>query len=208
VCPRTAAWKEFPLGIFLACCCNWFKSLLNFLIEAFLDPSVKLSSLTLYFSSQNLLLLYLFKNIYLFIICLPLPRTYTHKGTDSDSFTAISLVSRIVLEQQALHKYLLTSWVNSLLSVLYSFKVAEFFSVYVKKWSEEKSLSCVRLFVTPWTVAHQAPRSMGFSKHEYWSGLPFPFPGDLPDPGIKPRSPTLDALDALLSKLPGKPQRQ
>ena len=54
-----------------------------------------------------------------------------------------------------------------------------------------KSLSCVRLFATPWTVVHQAPLSMGFSKQEYWSGLPLPSPGDLPNPGIKPRSPVL-----------------
>ena len=60
------------------------------------------------------------------------------------------------------------------------------------------------LFVTPWTVAHQAPLSMGFSRQEYWSGLPFPSPGDLPDPGIEPRSPTLQA-DALTSDPPGKP---
>ena len=45
----------------------------------------------------------------------------------------------------------------------------------------------------PWTVAHQALLSMGFSKQEYWSGLPFPSPGDLPDPGIKPKSPALQA---------------
>ena len=55
--------------------------------------------------------------------------------------------------------------------------------------------SCVQLFVTSWTVvAHQAPLSMGFSRQEYWSGLPFPSPGDLPDPGIElmsPGSPTL-----------------
>ena len=54
--------------------------------------------------------------------------------------------------------------------------------------------SHVRFFVTPWTVAHQAPLSIGFSRQEYWSGLPFPTPGDLPDPGIKPtslRSPAL-----------------
>ena len=50
-----------------------------------------------------------------------------------------------------------------------------------------KSLSCVRL-CDPWTVAHQAPPSMGVSRQEYWSGLPFPSPADLPDPGIKPRS--------------------
>ena len=47
-------------------------------------------------------------------------------------------------------------------------------------------LSRVRLFVTPWTIAHQAPLSMGFSRQEYWSGLPFPPPGDLPDSGIEP----------------------
>ena len=50
-----------------------------------------------------------------------------------------------------------------------------------------KLLSRVQLFVTPWTVAYQAPLSMGFSRQEYWSGLPFPSPGDLPDPGIEPR---------------------
>ena len=67
-----------------------------------------------------------------------------------------------------------------------------------------KSLSCVRLFATPWTVAYQASLSMGFSRHEYWSGLPFPSPGDLPDPGIEPRSPALEA-EALTSEPPGKP---
>ena len=54
-----------------------------------------------------------------------------------------------------------------------------------------KSLSRVRLFATPWTVAYQASQSMGFSRQEYWSGLPFPSPGDLPDPGIEPGSPAL-----------------
>jgi len=66
---------------------------------------------------------------------------------------------------------------------------------------EEKSLSHVRLFATPWAVAHQAPRPMGFSRHEYWSGLPFPSLGDLPNPGIEPRSPALQA-DALPSEPP------
>ena len=66
-----------------------------------------------------------------------------------------------------------------------------------------KSLSRVRLFATPWTVAYQAPPSMGFSRQEYWSGLPFPFPGDLPDPGIEPGSPAFQA-DALTSEPPGK----
>ena len=54
-----------------------------------------------------------------------------------------------------------------------------------------KSLSCGLLFATPWTVAYQAPPSMGFSRQKYWSGLPFPTPGDLPDPGIKPGPPAL-----------------
>ena len=62
-----------------------------------------------------------------------------------------------------------------------------------------KSLSRVQLLVTSWTVAHQATLSMGFSRQEYWSGLPFPSPGDLPDPGIEPRSPALQA-DALTSE--------
>ena len=67
--------------------------------------------------------------------------------------------------------------------------------------SEVKSLSCVQLFVTLWTVAHQAPPSRGFSRQEYWSGVSFPSPGHLPDPGIDPGSPSLQA-DALPSELP------
>ena len=62
-----------------------------------------------------------------------------------------------------------------------------------------KSLSRVRLFATPWTVAHQAPLCMGFSRQEYWSGLPFPSPADLPDPGIEPGTPAFQA-DALTSE--------
>ena len=53
------------------------------------------------------------------------------------------------------------------------------------------SLSRIRLFAAPWTAAFQAPLSMGFSRQEYWSGLPFPPPGDLPNPGIEPASPAL-----------------
>ena len=67
-----------------------------------------------------------------------------------------------------------------------------------------KSLSYVQLFVTPWTVARQAPLSIGFSRQEYWSGLPCPSPGDLPNPGIEPESPTLQ-VDSLPSEPPGKP---
>ena len=58
-----------------------------------------------------------------------------------------------------------------------------------------KSLSRVRLFATPWAITYQAPPSMGFSRQEYWSGLPFPSPGELPDPGIEPGSPAFQADD-------------
>ena len=65
-------------------------------------------------------------------------------------------------------------------------------------------LSHARLFVTPWTAAHQAPLSMKFSRQGYGSGLPFPSPGDLPNPGIEPGSPVLQA-DSLLTELQRKP---
>ena len=79
----------------------------------------------------------------------------------------------------------------SFCSVPYSFSLV--FGSSEVKWSELNSLSHVRLFETPWTVAHQALPSMGFSRQKYWSGLPFPSPGELPNPGIEPRSPTLQA---------------
>ena len=63
-------------------------------------------------------------------------------------------------------------------------------------------LSHLQLFATPWTGTCQAPLSMGFSRQEYWSGLPFPSPGNLPNPGIEPRYPALQ-VDALLSEPPG-----
>ena len=66
------------------------------------------------------------------------------------------------------------------------------------------SLSRARLFLTPWTAAHQALLSMRFSRQGYWSGLPFPSPGDLSNPGIDPGSPALQA-DSLPTELQGKP---
>ena len=78
-------------------------------------------------------------------------------------------------------------------------------SVFLRFNEEVKSLSRIRLFATPWTVAYQAP-PMGFSRQEYWSGLPFPSPEDLPDPGIEPGSPALQAV-ALPSEPPGKPSK-
>ena len=76
--------------------------------------------------------------------------------------------------------------------------------IWPRKKIKVKSFSLVQLFATPWTVAHQTPLSMEFFRQEYWSGLPFPSPGHLPDPGIKPRSPALQA-DALPSEPPRKP---
>ena len=69
-----------------------------------------------------------------------------------------------------------------------------------------KSLSRVQLLATPWTAAYQAPLSMGFPRQEYWSGLPFPYPGDLPNPGIEPTSRLLhwQAVSLPLAP-PGKP---
>ena len=69
-----------------------------------------------------------------------------------------------------------------------------------------ESLSRVRLFATPQTVAHQAPLSMEFSRQEYWSGLLLPSPGDLPNPGAEPWAPAVQA-DSLPSELPGKPKQ-
>ena len=65
--------------------------------------------------------------------------------------------------------------------------------------------SRVQLFVAPWTVAQQDPLSLEFSRQEYWSGLPFPSPGDLPDPGIEPASPALAGF--FTTEPPGKPQQ-
>ena len=79
-----------------------------------------------------------------------------------------------------------------------------FYQLVYEKKVKVKLLGHVQLFATPWTVAYQAPQSMEFSRQEYWSGLPFPSPGDLLDPGIESRSPTLQA-DALPSEPPGKP---
>ena len=67
-----------------------------------------------------------------------------------------------------------------------------------------KSFSRVQLLATPWTVAYQAPPSMAFSRQEYWNGLPFSSPGDLPNPGMEPGSPALWA-DSLQSKPQGSP---
>ena len=78
-----------------------------------------------------------------------------------------------------------------------------------REWIKKLVCTCLVVsdsFATPWIVAPQAPLSMEFSRQEYWSGLPCPPPGDLPDPGNEPGSPALQA-DSLPSEPPGKPQR-
>ena len=86
------------------------------------------------------------------------------------------------------------------LNGFYNFKSSTFifFSLTSLNLSSVQSLSRVQLFATLWTVARQAPPSMGFPRQEYWSGLPFPSPQDLPDPGIEPPSPVAPALQAVL----------
>ena len=112
-------------------------------------------------------------------------------------FLAINCMSLIYLSILLSVLYCLNYWcVVSLKSVL----VLWFSYSFVKV----KSLSHVQLFATPWTVACQAPSSVGFSRQEYWSGLPFPSLGDFPDPGIEPRSLALQ-VDTLTPELPGKP---
>ena len=73
----------------------------------------------------------------------------------------------------------------------------------ISQFSSVQSLSRVQLFMTWWTTTHQVPLSVEFSRQEYWSGLPFPSPGNLPDPGIRLRYASLQA-DSLLSEPPGK----
>ena len=96
------------------------------------------------------------------------------------------------------------------LHLVYVFQFLHLFFIFFGVLSQalikhsRKPFVYIYIFTTPWTAAYQAPPFMGFSRQEYWSGLPFPSPGELLDPGIKPRSPTLQA-DALTSAPPGKP---
>ena len=79
--------------------------------------------------------------------------------------------------------------------------------LYLHEFKLVKSLSRVQHFATLWIVAHQAPPSIAFCRQEYWNGLPFPSPGYLPDPGIKPKSPASPVLqaDSLPAEPPGNP---
>ena len=85
-------------------------------------------------------------------------------------------------------------------AMVFSVVMYEYESWTIKKVVKAKSFSCARLSVTPWTIAYEVPPSMEFSRQEYWSGLSFPSPGDLPNLGIEPRSPSLQ-----VDSLPAKP---
>ena len=99
-------------------------------------------------------------------------------------------------------KYKLESRLSGEMSIISDMQMT--LPLWQKAKVKVKSLSRVRLFATLWTVAHQAPPSMGFPRQEYWSGLPFSSPEDLPDPGIKPVPLALQA-DSLRPEPPGKP---
>ena len=106
-------------------------------------------------------------------------------------FWALSIFKKILLQFLSVNCIHNNSWIIKL---------------YFNSRLEVKVLvtQSVWLFVTPWTITHQTPLSMVFSRQEYWRGLPFPSAGDLPDPGIEPRYPALQA-DSLPSEPPGNP---
>ena len=101
----------------------------------------------------------------------------------------------------------LTVWITRNWKILKEIGIADHLTCLLRNLYASQEATVRPGLCNPWTVAHQAPPSMGFSRQEYWSGLPFPSPGDLPDPVIEPRSPTLQA-DALTSAPPGKPLLQ
>ena len=117
--------------------------------------------------------------------------------------------SRFVWCWQEYHRTDVISFsVNNTMGCLFIPLVVLLIIITIIKWYlsslKVKLISHVRLFATPWTVAYQAPQYMEFSRQEYWSGLLFPSPGDLPNPGIEPRFPALQA-DALPSEPQGSP---
>ena len=127
--------------------------------------------------------MYVSRLLYLFICwwtfrLLPCPSyCYWYCNEHWDAYILWTIFSSGYMPSEPnLHQYLYCVSYSTWYSSMYNRNV----------WSEVKSFSRVRLFATPWTVAHQAPPSLGFSRQEYWSGLPFPSPGDLPNPGIDP----------------------
>ena len=111
-----------------------------------------------------------------------------HRTWTGDLFIHISMFSQIILPSPSPSPKVCSLHLCLFCCLTYRVIINIFLN---SMWSEMKLLSHVWLFVTPWTVAYQAPPSMEFSRQEYWSGLPCPSPGDLPNPGIEPGSPTL-----------------
>ena len=151
--------------------------------------------------------------------CKPSANRHTHIHTNTHTYTHMtsypfSLFIFYLSTYHCIlyHIYLLIYlvyclWNTISMTFLFCLLLHHKFLKYSKMKVKVKSLSCVQLFMTPWTVAYQAPQSMEFSRQEYWSGLPFPSPGDLPSPGIEPGSPALQA-DTSSSQPPGKPQNR
>ena len=109
-----------------------------------------------------------------------------------------------VLEHHKLRPYTITNLINKH-CLCSECSTDHPFPISLPRLEKVKELlSCVQFFATPWTTACQGPLSMEFSRQEYWSGLLFPSPGDLSNPGTEPRSPALQA-DSLLFEPPGKP---
>ena len=146
------------------------------------------------------------------MVYLRMPRESSQSGAPQSSCSLAAILPKCQIpkltSQRRLHNKLLrhfSTWilfnltcctecdVASLAKVMHTLEKSALFRVNSQAGVKEKvkSLSRVRLFVTPWTVAYQASPSMGFSRQEYWSGLPLPSPEDLPDPGIEPGSSTL-----------------
>ena len=113
----------------------------------------------------------------------------------------LNMLSRLVITSLPRSKCPLISWLQSPSAVILEPPKMKSDTVKVKV----KSLSCVRLFGTPWTVAYHAPQFMEFSRQEYWSGVPFLSPEDIRNPGIEPMFPALQA-DCLPSEPPGESQ--
>ena len=124
-------------------------------------------------------------------------RNFWHNFLASSCFSFQSLISRFTDQTLKISFIFLRITTSSAAMMNISCAIQKSLMAWTKRVS---LLSHVGLFVTPWTVAYEAPPTMGFSRQEYWSGLPFPSPGDLPNPGIEPGSPALQA-DALANQI-------
>ena len=137
---------------------------------------------------------HLFKNFPQFVVIPTVKGFGIVNNAEVDVFLELSCffddpmdVGNLNSGSSAFSKSSLNIW-RFLVHILLKLGLENFEHYFASMWKKVKSLRHVRLFATPWTVAYQAPPSMGFSRQEYWSGVPFPSPGDLPHPGIETRS--------------------